>query len=411
MERAGILRPASEFARLPHYVLADLLATMYNHKQTSQDARTATDEAMTHHLPVPVPLSDDVLLEPDLLASIFGSLDAPHASAARVCKPWASAWAALMRQRHILHVCSAIDLDEVSPSLWTCLYENDEDAYDVDNRITCAVQVADGTVHLGFNGSGKIVRYRPCTPDREARWDVVTTASTNWIVCASAFEDAIFIGGHHGLSKHTLDGTLIGSVQQQNEGQLVSSNIVSCAVWGSAIFFCSTMSKVAAADVHTLEPLSEWVDGYEATLTDEGMGGVNYEDITTHEGSLYVLNRVDDQETDNEWEIIVLSCETGALLRSMRLPARWLDIAALKIIRERLYIVEGHRNEDDGVVDELEEGELLGRRVLEMTLDGEVLQQCVVRGASYLADICSVGDDLLLVPDFDKGHVYMMKHS
>ena len=90
----------AQLRRLSHEQLVELAMAQAN--ETPQ-GRLVAARHIYHHHPLPNWVLSQVMLSPDVLTKIFQSLHVADVSAALVCRTWSSCWASTLVERRILH--------------------------------------------------------------------------------------------------------------------------------------------------------------------------------------------------------------------------------------------------------------------------------------------------------------------
>ena len=83
-------RLSARVAALPRNVLLELVEAM-SANELSHAGRVAADAVLAKHTQTPAWALDSVLLSPDLLPSLFGSLEFTDCATAQVCRAWRNA--------------------------------------------------------------------------------------------------------------------------------------------------------------------------------------------------------------------------------------------------------------------------------------------------------------------------------
>ena len=351
-------RLSLRLGQLPHDVLAELAAQLCSDSPALQ---AAADKCIAAHKPLPPWAVERVLLSPDLMPHILGPLVAEDGSAAAVCSQWLAGWKATNEPRRRL---KQVPLD--LPKELGTPYANLQMAGTPDGRL---VVRAGSEVHI-LDSSMHVLQ-------------TLTGAEYGGLIAAS--DDSFFDCRSDGeaLRRSSYDGTV------HAEYQLEGYSFYCPVLAPGGLLFCVICENsegendvepdaIIAVDAQTLQLRHRFGLG----LLDDA------HQLAVVGDELYVCDT-----NNNRLQVFSL---TGEHRRSVM--GEWRSPKYLCFAKDRLYLVERDPTEDpDG--DDVDADSLQGRRILVLSLQGEILQ-VVTHPTLPMADfnwLCCF-DDKLLAP-------------
>ena len=353
-------RLSLRLGQLPHDVLADLAARLCSESPALQ---AIADECIAAHKQLPHELVEGVLLSPDLVPRILGPLGMGDAAAAAVCSQWLLGWTATNEtawRRRLKRV--PLELPE-----------------------ELAGMLAGGTVQMVATPDGRLVVGAGTQIgifDRSTR--VLQTVPGSWdgfIVAIAANDDSIFIvdvtGWYQTLRRSSHDGTTIA------EYQLGGCEFRAAAFSPGGCLFCLTHTiddeedEIIALDAQTMQPRHHF-----------GLGLLKCPHHLTVVGDeLYVCDTGNDR--------LQVFSVTGEHRRSV--TGEWSAPRNLCFATDRLYLAERDPSEGLGRLPDGSHNLVQGRRVLVLSLQGDILQvfEHLTEPFAQFRSICCFGDTLL----------------
>ena len=324
-------RLSLRLGQLPHNVLADLAARLCSDSLALQ---ATAEECMAAHNPLPHEMVERVLLSPDLVPHILGPLEAEDGAAAVVCSQWLAGWKATNEPRRRLKQVP-LDLPE-------------------ELGTTCGLQMA-------ATPDGRLVvreDTKVCILDRSMR--VLDTLFGGYSGSLAANDDSIFHikpsdAGDEVLKRCSHDGTLAA------EYQLEGCEFYCPVLAPGGLLFCVMFESdgeldqdIIALDAQTLQLRHRF-----------GLGLLgDAHQLVVAGDELYAC------DTGNH-RLQVFSL-TGEHRRSVM--GEWREPKFLCFARDRLYLIEREYNGDGGGDDDDDGDPLQGRRLLVLSLQGDILQ-------------------------------------
>ena len=347
-------RLSLRLGQLPHDVLAELAARLCSDSPALQ--ATAEECMAAHAAPLSHELVERVLLSPDLVPSILGPLDAKDWAAAAVCSQWLVGWKATNEtpwRRRLKQV--PLDLpEEIGISIWDL-----EMAATPDGRLL----VHHGhTVHI---------------LDRSMR-ALQTVATHDDLIAAN--DEAIFMCCRTtSVRRSTYDGTTVAKFElegyQLAYGALSPGSLLFSVIWNGED---DQQDEIVALDAQTLQLRHRF-----------GLRLLNgAQHLAVAGDELYVC--------DNNNDRLQVFSFTGEHRRS--LTGAWRRPWYLCSAKDRLYLIEEEyvRDEEEDEDDD-PAAPLQGRRILVLSLQGDVLQVVThpSEPAVIFSSICCFDDKLL----------------
>ena len=317
-------RLSLRLAQLPHDVLADLAARLCSDSPALQ---ATAEECMAVHKPLSHELVERVLLSPDPVPSILGPLEAKDGATAAVCKQWLVGWQATNEPRRRLKQVPLELPEEI-------------DTYDIKMTGTPSGR-------LVVLGGDEVLRIL----DRSMR--VLQTVPGAYIGSLAASDDSIYdvqFGGH-GIEEILCRFSHAGT--DESEYQLEGYSFEFPLLAPGGLLFCAAHDcngehdEIIALDAQTLQLRHRF-----------GLGLLNGpQQMCVCGDELFVCDAY-----NGRLQVFTL---TGEHRRSI--TGEWTLPQYLCCAKDRLYLVE---QEADG--DEADERQ--GRRILVLSLQGDVLQ-------------------------------------
>ena len=316
--------------------------------------RHTADKFLVNHSPLPDWARDDVLLSTDLLPKVFASLKLEDGAAASVCHAWKEAWVATNDGRRGLRPIEVGKPDfEVTQSLMLAELPD-------GNAAVCCYG---GDVRI-VDSNLKAMKHLPHIG-----------VPTEYVILAASDAELFAVHGHTMLRRYDLDGfamtheydlsTLMAEDEYRFDG---FDNLV--LAQGNLLFATAVRDdlpgkdEIVCFDARNLAVLKRFGRG-RFSKSACGMAVVGSELLVCNKGSHCI-------------DVFSLA---GAYLRSIRGDFR--EPMKLQHYDGRLYVVEsfhgrGRRlDEDDSLSEEQKKvlKEVMGRRILVTTLEGETLQE------------------------------------
>ena len=309
-------RLSLRLGQLPHAVLADLAAQLCSESPALQ---AAAEECMAAHTPLPHEMIERVLLSPDLVPAILGPLEAEDGAAAAVCSQWLAGWNATNEPRRRL---KQVPLDFPEE------FVTDE-------------------IHMAATPDGRLVMCDGSEVrilDRSMRVQQTVAGEHESVIAAS--DESIFhcVNGG-GLHRSSHDGTPAAEYQLEGYGfyspVLAPGGLLFCVIFRDV--GGTDQDEIIALDAQTLQPRHRFGLGL---LNDANQLAVVGEELFASDSGNHRLQ--------------VFSL-TGEHRRSI--TGEWRSPRLLCCVKDRLYLVEKG-----------EGAPLQGRRVLVLSLQGDILQ-------------------------------------
>ena len=326
-------RLSLRLGQLPHEVLAELAAQLCSDSLALQ---ATAEECMAAHNPLPHEMVERVLLSPDLVPHILGPLEAEDGAAAAVCSQWLAGWKATNEPRRRLKQVP-FDLPE---EIGTC------------SGMTMA-GTPDGRLVVSTGSQVRIF-------DRSMRFLQTVTGESLTVTSIAANDDSIYHGGRQALRRISHDGTT--AAEYQLEGYdfaypvLAHGGLIFCVMFvinEDEDDIQNDRDEIIALDAQTLQPRHRFGLGLLNDANQLAVGG----------DELYVCDSGNDR-------LQVFSL-TGEHRRSIM--GEWRSPAMLCFANDRLYLVERDYTTDDEE-DEDTNNSFRGRRILVLSLQGDILQ-------------------------------------
>jgi hypothetical protein len=348
-------RLSPRLGQLPHAALADLAARLCSESPALQ---ATAEECMAAHKPLPHEMVERVLLSPDLVPAILGPLEAEDGAAAAVCSQWLAGWNATNEPRRRL---KQVPLDFPEE------FVTDEMpmAATPDGRL----MVFDGFEVRILDRSMRVLQTMACE-----NCGLIGESDDNSI---AASDESIFHcvdgGGLGGLDRFSHDGT--PAAEYRLEGYRFFGPVLA----PGGLLFCvmfpdggdPDQDEIIALDAQTLQLRHRF-----------GLGLLNDANQLAVAGDeLFAC------DTGNH-RLQVFSF-TGEHRRSI--TGEWKSPVALCFVNDRLYLVERERDGNE------DEDEFQGRRLLVLSLQGDVLQVVThpTEPTALFSSICCVDRKLL----------------
>ena len=369
-------RLSLRLGQLPHTVLADLAAQLCSESPALQ---AAAEECMAAHKPLPHEMVERVLLSPDLVTQVLGPLVSEDGAAAAVCSQWLAGWKATNEPRRRLKQVP-LDFPEklslvstlsgglavrelLTGRLWMAATPDgrlvvttptEMVILDRSMRVlqswTFTDNVYDGLTHNG----------NTCSVDQSGELCFVVGVGGSMV---AANDDSIF---------SCADAKLLRSTQPSRNDRLVAEyrlegyNFNGAVLAPGGLLFCvmfdaddTKLDEIIALDAQTLQLRHRFGIGlfYDARQ------------LAVVGDELYVCDA-----GNHRLQVFSL---TGEHRRSVM--GKWRSPEQLCCVKDRLYLVEGDRAQEDYDVDinpyrtriRLPR---LGRRILVLSLEGDILQ-------------------------------------
>ena len=397
-------RLAARLGQLPHGVLAELAAQLCS---DSPALEAAAEECMAAHTPLPHEMVERVLLSPDLVPHILGSLEAEDGAAAVVCSQWLDGWKATNEPRRWLKQVP-LDFPEellgrqsgapqgsrVSSSVSSrCVFQAGAARFSCicDELLTCLRMSATPDGRLVVHTCNEVLIL-----DRSMRvLQRLTDPYLQDVNPLTADDTSIFFspcrwrteGGEHGVD--VLRFTQ-GLETRAAEYRLVDHHVYWSVLAPGGLLFCvmrkrachpaygdGERDEIIALDAQTLHPRHRFGLGL---LNEAGQLAVGGDE-------LYVCDT-------NNHRLQVFSL-TGEHRRSI--VGAWRRPKRLCFAKDRLYLLEAEgckeEEEDDGDTT----APVQGRRVLVLSLQGAILQVVThpTEPSARFHSICCFNDKLL----------------
>ena len=347
-------RLSLRLGQLPHDVLADLAARLCSESPALQ---AIADECIAAHKQLPHELVEGVLLSPDLVPRILGPLGMGDAAAAAVCSQWLLGWTATNEtpwRRRLKRV--PLELPEELAGMLA--RGNMADTPDGRLVVSAGSQI--------------------CIFDRST--GVLQTVPGAWDGFIAANDDSIFIvvgTNLQTLRRSSHDGTTIAEYQRDGD------EFRAAALSEGGCLFCIAHNhdemedEIIALDARTMQPRHRF-----------GLGLLNDPHHLIVVGDeLYVCDTGNDR-------LQVFSL-TGEHRRSV--TGEWSAPKNLCFARDRLYLIERDPSERQGFLPDGSHNLVQGRRVLVLSLQGDILQvfEHLTEPFAKFYSICCFGDTLL----------------
>jgi len=320
-------RLAARLGQLPHDVLAQLAAQLCSESPALQ---ATAEKCMVAHTPLSHELVELVLLSPDLVPCILGPLEAEGGAAAAVCSQWLAGWTATNEPPWPRRRLKQVPLELPELDIHDCPHVSATP----DGRLAV---VGDARVHI---------------LDRSMRL-LQTVACENYVSIAAS-DDSIFHTHERSLHRTSQDGT--AQVEYELEGRsfdfplLAPGGLLFCVLWKNDYdppHYDDAQDEIIALDAQTLQLRHRF-----------GLGLLdNAHQLAVVGDELFVCDTGNDR--------LQAFSLTGEHRRSI--TGEWRSPMLLCCAKDRLYLVE--REEDDE-----EAYESQGRRILVLSLQGDVLQ-------------------------------------
>ena len=345
-------RLSLRLGQLPHDVLADLAARLCSDSPALQ---AIAEECMAAHKPLSHELVERVLLSPDLVPSILGPLETEDWAAAAVCSQWLAGWQATNEPRRRLKQVP-LELPE-----------------EIDDTGELLVTGTPGgrLVVLGGDGVVRIL-------DRSMR--VLQTVAGEYYGAIAVSEASIYDVqfGEQGhieevLCRFSHAGTLEADYQLEGCAfacPLLAGGLLMCAAWNYNEEGNGEQDEIIALDAQTLQLRHRF-----------GLGLLNNpQQMCVAAGELFVCDAYNAR-------LQVFSL-TGEHRRSI--TGEWTLPQHLCCVKDRLYLVEQYIDGDEAY-------ESQGRRILVLSLQGDVLQVVThpTEPAAFFTSVCCFDRKLL----------------
>jgi hypothetical protein len=318
-------RLSLRLGQLPHDVLAELAAQLCSDSPALQ---AAAEECMAAHTPLPHELVERVLLSPDLVPHLLGPLVAEDGAAAAVCSQWLIGWKATNEPRRRL---KPVPLDFPEEVFFIFL----------DVQMT---STPDGRLAVSAGSEVHIL---------DPNMRVLQTVPGEYSGLIAASDDSIFSCPRaSSLRRSTYNGTTVA--EYRLEGYmftypvLASGGLLFCAIYEQESQ--EDIDEIIALDAQTLQLRHRFGRGL---LSDA-------EHLAVVADELYACDTGNDR-----LQVFSLS---GEHRRSI--TGEWRSPRLLCCVKDRLYLVE----EDYHLVEDDDGAPLQGRRVLVLSLQGDILQ-------------------------------------
>ena len=338
-------RLSLRLGQLPHDVLADLAARLCSESPALQ---AIAEERMAAHTPLSHELVERVLLSPDLVPFILGPLEAKEGAAAAVCSQWLVGWTATNEPRRRLKQVELELPEEIDTS---------------------------GGLEMASTPEGRLVVHdvlKVHILDRSMR--ALQTVTGDYYGAIATSDDSIYHvqdGDQETLCRSSHDGTA------QAEYQLEGYNIESPLPAPGGLLFCviwiggeGEQDEIIALDAQTLQLRHRF-----------GLGLLNNpQQMCVAAGELFVCDAYNAR-------LQVFSL-TGEHRRSI--TGEWTLPQYLCCVKDRLYLVEQYIDGDEAY-------ESQGRRILVLSLQGDVLQVVThpTEPAAFFTSVCCFDRKLL----------------
>ena len=328
-------RLAARLGQLPHDALADLAARLCSE---SPALLAAAEECMVAHTPLSDELVERVLLSPDLVPSILGPLKAEDGAAAAVCSQWLAGWNATNEPRRRLKQVP-LELPE----------EIDARAANGNGLFMSATPDGRLIVLVRFNSPEPTdVDYRVRILDSSMR--VLQTVACEHDGLIAASDDSIFHVFYEYMHRSSQDGTVQAEYELENYGfrtpVLAPGGLLFCVLW-DAVNQDHERDEIIALDAQTLQLRHRF-----------GLGLLNGADQPVVVGDeLYVCDSF-----NHRLQVFSLTGEHRSSI-----TGEWRRPERLCFAKDRLYLIEAKEDGDEAY-------ERQGRRILVMSLHGDVLQ-------------------------------------
>jgi len=350
-------RLSLRLGQLPHDVLAELAAQLCSDSPALQ---AAAEECMAAHTPLPHEMVERVLLSPDLVPHLLGPLEAEDGAVAAVCSQWLAGWKATNEPRRRLKQVP-LDFPE-----------------EIDTDGMRMIGTPDGRLVVRAGSEVRIL-------DRSMR--VLQTVAGEYDGSIAASDDSIFHASFEVVRRSSHEGTV------DAEYQLEDYHFHSPVLAPGGLLFCviyvydeddrdeggqEDRDEVIALDAQTLQLRHRFGRGL--------LNGVQHLAVVADE--LYVCDA-----GNHSLQVFSL---TGEHRRSIM--GEWRSPRFLCSVKDRLYLIECAYGED-------EDGEpvepafpLQGRRILVLSLQGDILQVVThpTDPTASFQSICCFGRKLLV---------------
>jgi hypothetical protein len=339
-------RLSLRLGKLSHDVLAELAAQLCSDSPALQ---AAAEECMAAHTPLPHWAVDRVLLSADLLPHLLGPLEAEDGAAAAVCTQWLVGWKATNEPRRRL---KQVPLDLPGEL--------------VTSRGATMAGTPDGRLMVCEASEVHIL-------DRSMR--VLQTLAGEYSALFAADDVSIFFAGASlkaPLRRSSHEGALVVEYQLEDYSfhcpVLAPGGLLFCVIYSSDD---SELDEIIALDAQTLQLRHRF-----------GLGLLNDADQLAVVGDeLFVCDT-----KNHRLQVFSLA---GEHRRSI--TGEWRSPLRLCFAKDRLYLVECDypvaEEENDGITFD----PLQGRRVLVLSLQGDILQvftHPTEPGASFRSVCC-----------------------
>ena len=341
--RARAIMPSSRLSarlgQLSHDVLAELAARLCSDSPALQ---AAAEECMAAHTPLPHELVERVLLSPDLVPHLLGPLEAEDGAAAAVCSQWLAGWKATNEPRRRLKQVPLDFPEEIYTDGSASLRSPMKMTSTPDGRLVVS---AGSEVHI----LDRSMRVLQTVPGEE----------NSGLIAAS--DDSIFwCPRATSVCRSTYDGTTAAEYRLEDYTfhcpVLAPGGLLFCVIFKQGE---DDRDETIGLDAQTLQLRHRFGLGLLYDAERLAVGG----------DELYVCDA-----GNHRLQVFSL---TGEHRRSI--TGEWRSPESLCFAKDRLYLVERDPEEEDHEEDE--DGEpvepefpLQGRRVLVLSLQGEILQ-------------------------------------
>ena len=377
-QRMPSSRLSLRLGQLPHAVLAELAALLCS---DSPSLQATAEECMAAHNPLPQEMVERVLLSPDLVPSILGPLETGDGAAAAVCSHWLAGWKATNEAPWPRRRLKQVPLDlpeELAQSVGQLAGSSDD--------ITMA-STPDGRLLVH---AGSVLRIL----DRSMRaLQTVPGECNGWL--AAATDDSIFFRSGASLYRSTYDRTIVAEYQLDDDdfgddfmpGVSLSSDV---ALSPGGVLFCvlqgseAQYDEIIALDAQTMQLRSRFGHGL--------LDGAPH--ICVFADELYVC--------DCGNRCLQVFSLTGEHRRSIVRECVWPD--HLCFVNDRMYLHVDPSEEDERVGRRRGLDQIYRRRILVLSLQGDVLQTFThpTQPMAEFLSICCFDDKLLVSYRYDE---------
>ena len=355
-------RLSLRLGQLPHDVLAALAAQLCSESAALQ---ATAEECLAAHKPLPCWAVERVLLSPDLVPNMLGSLESEDVSAAVVCSQWSAAWEATKeRRRRLKEVKQPFDFPEELATRRDLLM-----ASTPDGRLLVHTDLAGVCI---LDRSMRVLQSLDCAP---YNYSSIAATDDSYFTCTDDLRE---------LNRSTYDGTVVAEYRRDGHclyhPVLAPGGLLFCVTWRREVLGDGEdEDEIQVLDAQTLQCRSRFALGL---LKDANQ-------LIVVADELYVC------DTGNH-RLQVFSL-TGEHRRSV--VGEWRSPLSLCIAKDRLYLVERDRGEGEGTG--CEDGDtassLQGRRLLVLSLQGDILQAVThpTEPSAEFQSVCCFDDKLL----------------